>query len=438
MRVSVEESGALGRRLVVTIPGERIEDEVSRRLQGVAKRAKIKGFRPGKAPTKIVRQQYGESVRADVLEEMVRSHYAEAVTSEKLSPASAPAFQPGETGDDGSYTFTAEFEVYPQFEVKGTDKLAVTRPKVEIRDSDVDEVLQRLQRQRGDWVEADRAAAEGDRVVIDFEGRIDGEPFEGNAATDMPLVLGAGEVIPGFEEGLEGAKAGDTRTLELTFPEDYRKADLAGKPVSFEVKVHKVEEQKLPELDDEFAASLGIEEGGIDRLRERVRENMTRELEERLRNDLQKQVGDALVEANPVEVPAALVDEEVVRQQRAALQRLGISTESAQAPKLPREPFVEEAERRVRLGLVLSQLIESEAFRPDPAKIDSKIDEVTADAEDPEAQARAIRADNEVMRRVEALVLEETAYDWLIEKARVEEEPRGFFEFMEPKEGESS
>jgi len=438
MRVSVEESGALGRRLVVTIPGDRIEEEVSRRLDGVARQAKIKGFRPGKAPKKVVRRQYGDSVRADVLEELVRSHYAQAVTSEKLAPASAPAFQPGETEEDGSYTFTAEFEVYPSFDVQGVDGVRLTRPQVEIRDADVQEVLDRLRRQRADWVEVERAAAKGDRVTIDFEGRIEGEPFEGNQSSDMPLVLGSGQVIPGFEEGLEGAAAGDTRTLDLKFPDDYRNTELAGKPVSFDVKVHRVEEQKLPELDDALAESLGIEEGGIEQLRERVRENMNRELDERVRGELRRQAGDALVEANPIEVPTGLVDEEVARQQRAALQRLGISSDSAQAPQLPREPFVEEAERRVRLGLILSQLIEAEAFRPDPTRIEHKIDEVTAETEDPAAQARAIRADNDVMRRIEALVLEEMAYDWLLDQAHTEDEPRDFFEFMEPKEGQSS
>lgn len=437
MRISVEQSGTLGRRLTVTIPGERIEDEVARRLQGVARNAKIKGFRPGKAPAKVVRQKYGQSVRSDVIEELVRSHYAEAVSSEKLAPVAVPAFQPGATAEDGSYTFIAEFEVYPEFEPAGVDAMRLERPQVEITDADVDEVLERLRRQRGEWQKVERAAAEGDRVVIDFEGRVDGEPFDGNSASGMPLVLGAGEVIPGFEQGLTGAVAGETRTLDLVFPQDYRKSELAGRAVRFEVTVREVAALHLPDLDDALAVALGIEEGGLERLRERVHANMTEELEERIRAELQRQSGDALIAANPIEVPNALVGEEIVRQQRAALRRLGISPESAQAPKFPREPFQEEAERRVRLGLILSRLIEKEAFRPDPARVQRKIEELTEGAEDPAAQGRAIRGDNEAMRRIEAFVLEDMAYDWLIERARVEGRPQAFFEFMEPDKGDT-
>ncbi len=436
MQVSVEESGALSRRLTVTIPGERIEEEVSRRLEDFARRAKVKGFRPGKAPKKVVRQQYGASVREDVIEEMVRAHYADALSSEKLAPVAAPAFQPGETATDGSYTFTAEFEVFPEFEPAGLSGITLTKPRVEITDADVDEVLSRLQRQRATWVEVAREAKDGDRVSVDFEGRIDGEPFEGNSASDMPVILGADQAIPGFEQGLIGVRAGESRVLDLSFPEDYRKAELAGKPVRFEVAVKKIEQQELPDLDNAFAADLGVTEGGIDQLRERVRENMAQELEERIRSELQRQAGDALLEANLIEVPGALVDEEVVRQQRAALRRLGLSPEDSSAANLPREPFVEEAERRVRLGLILSRVIEVEAFRPDPARVEEKIASFTAGADDPAAQARTIRADNEAMRRVEALVLEEMAYDWLIEQAEMQEEPKAFFEFMEPRQGE--
>lgn len=432
MQVSVEQNGPLGRRLTVTIPGDRIEDEVTRRLAGVGKNAKIKGFRPGKAPAKVVRQQYGAAVREDVLGDLVNAHYAEAVQAEKLAPVGAPRVGGGETGEDGSFTFTAEIEVYPEFEVKDIQGARLTRPRVEIADADVDTVLDRLRNQHKHWHEADRAAAEGDQVMIDFEGRIDGEPFEGNSATDMPLTLGSGSVIPGFEEGLVGTSAGETRTLDLTFPEDYSKKALAGKPVRFEVTVKRVEESHLPDLDDEFAAQMGIEEGGIDELRAKVRENMQGELESRIRDDLERQVGDALLEANEVDVPKALLDEEIVRQQRAVMRQFGLQVAPDSQPDLPREPFVEKAERRVRLGLILSQLIEREQFRPDPARVERKIEQYASESPDPEAQARAMRADNGVMRQIESLVLEEAAYDWLIGQADVKEEPKGFFEFIEP------
>ena len=432
MQVSVEQKGPLGRRLTVTIPGDRIEQEVSKRLEGVGRNAKIKGFRPGKAPAKVVRQQYGAAVREDVLADLVRSHYAEAVQDQDLSPVAAPEVEVGTSGEDGSYTFTVELEVYPEFEVKGIEGAKLSRPRVEITDADVDTILDRLRKQHQHWHEAERAAADGDQVIIDFEGRIDGEPFEGNSATDMPLVLGSGSVIPGFEDGLAGAKAGETRTLDLKFPEDYGKQELAGKPVQFEVTVKRVEESHMPDLDDDFAARMGIEEGGIERLREKVRENMQNELDTRVRTELEGQAGDALLEANKIDVPEALVEEEILRQQRAVMRQFGIEVEPDSHPDLPREPFVEKAERRVRLGLALSKLIEREQFSPEPERIERKIESFAADTADPATQARAMRTDNNVMRQIESLVLEEVAYDWLIDQANVEDEPKGFFDFIEP------
>jgi len=435
MQVSVEQKGPLGRRLTVTIPGDQIEEEVSRRLEGVGKNAKIKGFRPGKAPAKVVRQQYGAAVRDDVLADLVRSHYAEAIQGQNLSPVAAPEVEAGTTGDDGSYTFTAELEVYPEFDVKDIKGAKLNRPQVEITDADVDTVLDRLRKQHQHWHEAERAAADGDQITIDFEGSIEGEPFEGNSATDMPLVLGSGSVIPGFEDGLIGAKAGDTRTLDLTFPEDYSKQELAGKPVRFEVAVKRVEESHLPELDDDFAANMGIEEGGVDKLREKVRENMQNELDTRIREDLERQAGDALLEVNEIAVPEALVQEEILRQQRAVMRQFGLQVDPDSHPDLPREPFVEKAERRVRLGLALSKLIEREQFTPEPERIERKIESLAADTANPAAQVRAMRADNNVMRQIESLVLEEVAYDWLIDQADVKDEPKGFFEFIEPEKG---
>lgn len=434
MQVSVEQNGPLGRRLKVTIPGDRIENEVSKRLEGFSKTAKIKGFRPGKAPAKVVRQQYGEAVREDVLSDLVRSHYAEAIQGQNLAPVAPPEVEPGETGDDGSYTFTAELEVYPEFEVKDINGAKLHRPKVEIGDADVDTVLDRLRRQNQHWHSVERPAAEGDQVVIDFEGLIGGEPFEGNSASDMPLTLGSGAVIPGFEEGLIGAEVGETRTLDLKFPDDYSKAELAGKAVQFKVTVKQVDESHLPDLDDDFAAKMGIEEGGLASLREKVRENMQSELDSRISEELRKQAGDALLEANEIAVPKALVEEEILRQQRAMMRQFGLQVSPDSTPDLPHEPFEEKAERRVRLGLLLSQLIEREQFTPDADRVQGKIEEFASEAADPVTQARAMRADNGVMRQIESLVLEETAYDWLIDQASITDETKGFFEFIEPEQ----
>ncbi|HEX5313403.1 MAG TPA: trigger factor [Gammaproteobacteria bacterium] len=435
MQVSVEEQGALKRRLSVTIPGESIEAEIVRRLQGIGKRAKIKGFRPGKAPAKIVRQQYESAVREDVLEELRRSHYSDAVSEKSLIPVGNPRFAGGETAPDGSYTFTADLEVYPQLDPQGLDDLKLLRPKVEIGDADVEEVLGRLRRQRGRWIPAERPARSGDRLILDFDGRVDGEAFEGNSAKELALVLGSGDTLPGFEAALEGIGAGESRGFDLAFPRGYRRTELAGRPAHFDVLVHRVEELEVPALDDAFAEEFGVAEGGVAELRSRIRTNMAGEAEERVRAELLRQVSDQLVAANPVDVPTALLEDEIARQKRAALRRLGITPEPRQVSSIPREPFEATAQRRVQTGLILSSLIEREAFRPDPALVERRIAELTRDAEDPGAEARKIRADNDAMRQVEALVLEDMAYNWLLGRAAVSDEPRSFFEFMEPPEG---
>ncbi len=435
MSVSVENKSAVARRLTITIPGESIETEVSERLKQYGKNAKIKGFRPGKAPASIVRRQYGGAIRADVLQEMMSSHYTEAVQSEGLEPVGSPSLEAGESSADGSFTFTADLEVYPEVEPDGLDRLELKRPRVEIADSDVDVVLERLRKQRQKWVAAERPAGEGDRVIVSFDGTIEGEPFEGGHGENVTVTIGANEMIPGFETGLTGVSAGETRELDLAFPDSYRASALAGKPVHFKITASAVQAAEIPALDDDFAVSFGCTEGGVERLRERVRENMAAELDVRIREDLQRQVGDQLVAANPIEVPRALVDQEVEREQRRLLQRLGIRTEGVRVPELPREPYVEAAERRIRLGLLLGALIKREEFRPDPARVDKHIEALCADLEDPVAGARQLRADSEAMRNVEAIILEDMIYDWLIEQAKVSEEPKEFLAYMEPGDG---
>lgn len=435
MQVKVEEKGALSRLVTVTIPAEQLSEEIDRRLERLARTSKIRGFRPGKAPAKVVRQRYGSAVREDVVDELTRSEYAQAIADQKLSPVDLPTFLPGTTEADGSYTFSAQIDVFPEFELSGESGLVLKKPKVEILEQDVDAVLERLQKQRGEWQQVDRAAAEGDRVIIDFMGTIEGEPFDGNSATEFPVVIGADQLISGFEDGLTGISAGETRTLDLAFPDEYQKKELAGKPVRFEIKAHRVEHLELPALDEAFAAQFEIAEGGVDELRRRVRENMNAELTERIRSDLIDQVGDALLEANPIDVPKKLVDREIERQQRNTLRRLGIPSDDGRAPQLPTEPYQAESEKRVRLGLILSKLIEREALRPDPARVEQRIEGLSQGTNDPTATARELRLDRESMRGIEAGVLEDMAYDWLIEKSTVNDgPPKAFFEYMEPGE----
>lgn len=432
MSVTVEQNGAVGRRLMITIPGDRIESEMEQQLKGVAKSAKIKGFRPGKAPSNMVRREYGAAVRDDVISELMRSHYSEALSSESLNPVDLPKFEDGTFTEDGSFTFAANLEVFPEVDPQGTEGLVVKRPKVEIGDTDIDAVLERMQKQKAEWVATERAAQKGDRISINFEGLVEGEPFEGNRGENVPIELGAGEMIPGFETGLTGIKKGETRQLDIDFPEDYRATELAGKKATFEVTATALEEQQMPEIDDAFAATFGCDEG-VSQLRERVRKNMESELEARIREDMHDQIGDQLIDANPVEVPTVLVEQEIERRQRQLMRQLGLEEDAAKIPNLPREPYEEAAQRHVRLGLVMSALVQREAFQPDPARVEKHIDALCAQLDDPATGARELRADNKAMRNIEALVLEDMIYDWLIEQSTVTDEPKEFLAYMEPK-----
>lgn len=433
MSVTVEQNGAVARRLIITIPGDSIEAEMTGQLQALGKNAKIKGFRPGKAPARIVRREYGAAVRGDVIDKLSRSHYAEALENESLEPVALPTFNEGEIGESGDYTFSADLEVFPEVDPQGLETLEIIRPRVEIGDGDVGTVIERLQKQNAEWVNVNRPAEEGDKVTVNFEGLIGGEPFEGNRGEGVAVTIGAGEMIPGFEEGLKGIGVNETRKLELAFPDDYRADEVAGKQAVFEVTATAIEEQKLPEVNDEFAATFGCEEG-VEQLRERVRKNMESELESRISEDLQEQVGDRLIDANPVEVPRALVDREIERRKGQMLRRLGVDPDSSGAPNLPSEPYEEVSERHVRLGLVMNALLEREAFQPDPALVEQRIESLTAQMEDPAAAAREVRADNQAMRNIEAMVLEDMIYDWLIEQAKVNEEEKDFLAYMEPKQ----
>lgn len=433
MGVSVEETGTAGRRLTITIPGEKIESRVGEQLKSLAREAKIKGFRPGKAPAKIVRNRYGAAVRDDVLSELKRDHYIKAVTSESLEPVALPQFEEGRFAEDGDFVFAANLEVVPVVDPQGVDRLALKRPGVQITAADIDTVMGRLQKQNGEWVEVDRPARKGDRLTVNFEGLVDGEPFEGNRGENVHLELGAGKMIPGFEEGLEGIHPGATRRLRLRFPDDYQASERAGKTADFEVIATALEEQRLPELDDALAASLGCGEG-LAQLRERVRENMESELAARIGEDLREQVGKQLIDANPFAVPQTLVDREIERRQRQMLRRLGLGEDPSKVPSLPREPYAEASERQVRLSLLLKALIEREAFKADPERVEKHLQSLCTQLDDPARGARELRADDKAMRNIEALVLEDMAYDWLIEQATVRDEPRDFMRYMESAE----
>jgi len=427
MQVTVESTGKLERRMRVELPAERIEQEIDSRLKRVGKTAKIKGFRPGKVPAKVVRQRYGKQVRDEVLGELMQKSYSEAVVQEKLNPAGGPKIEADDGTDGSSFAYVATFEIMPEVELQGLDKIKVEKPAVDIGDSDLDAMIEKLREQKADWQEVDRKSADGDRVVCDFSGMLDGEPVEGGKGTNVPVVLGQDQMLPDFEKGLKGVSAGDEKTFKVKFPKDYHAEDLQGKKVDFTVNVHRVEEQVLPELNDELAGLFGIEEGGIERFMQDVRDNMEREARQKVKNDLREQVMNALLEANPIDIPQTLKHQEMHEMQHEAMRRLGIEDHD-QAP--PMENFAESAEQRVRLGLLVRQLIADKGITLDESRVRAHVEEMCAGYENSDEMVNIYMSNPQIVQQVEPLVLEQMAVDWLTEHGTVKEKKVSFTEYM--------
>ena len=352
MQVTVESTGTLERRMRVELPVERIEQEVRSRLQSVGRTAKLKGFRPGKVPPKIVKQRYGKQIREEVLSELMQKSYTDAVMQENLNPAGGPKIETEDNKD--SFAYVATFEVMPQIELENLDKIKVEVPEVTISDADMDDMIEKLRKQKATWQAVERKSKAGDRVTCDFTGTLKGEEFEGGKGTNVPVVLGGGQMLPDFEKGLTGVAAGDEKSIKVKFPKDYHAENLAGKKVDFAIKVLSVEEEQLPPVDDDLAAMFEVNEGGLEQFKKDVRENMEREAEAKVKGDVREQIMNGLLDANPIEVPNTLKHQEAHSLQHDAMQRMGIE-DHAQAP--PLENFAELAEKRVRLSLLVSQLI---------------------------------------------------------------------------------
>jgi trigger factor len=427
MQVSIESTGALERRMEVSVPKERVEKAVDERLQRVSRTARLKGFRPGKAPIKVIRQQFGAQVRQEVLSDLLQSSFAEAVTQQKLTPTGGPRIEPLSTAPGEDLRYRATFEVFPEVVLKPTDGMTVTRPTAEVTEADVDAMVENLRNQRPKFVAVDRESREGDRVTLDFEGRIDGEAFEGSTGKDVSVLLGGGRMLKEFDAGITGMRAGESRHLEVRYPDDYHNKSLAGRVAVFDVQMKTVEEKHLPELDDEFCREYGVLEGGIAQLRTEVAENMRRELEENIRSRVRSQLLERLLEMNPVDVPRSLVDAQVRELQLEAARRLG-AKDVSQLP--PPEPYVEPARRRVALGLLIGELIKTRGIKLDRQRVEAKLAELAGGHPEPEAVLQVYRQNPEAMRQVENVVLEEQVVDDLLARANVVEQPSTFREIM--------
>ena len=431
MQVSVENTSALERRMTIGVPAERIETEVNKRLQQTARRAKVPGFRPGKVPMSVIRQRYEASARQEALGDLIQETFYEAVVEQKLNPAGAPAVEPKvfEKGKDLEYVAT--FEVFPEFEVKGLDGIEIERQDASVEDADIDKMLDVLRKQGTRYEAVDRAAANDDQVTIDFVGTQDGEAFAGGSAEGTKLVLGSGRMIPGFEDGLVGAKAGDERVLDLTFPEDYQNLDLAGKAAQFKVTVKEVAAPELPELNEAFFKQFGVEETTVEGFRAEVRKNMERELRQALKTTVKNQVMDGLLAANQIDVPAALISNEVDRLRVQAVQQFG---GNIQREQLPAELFSEQAKRRVLLGLIIAEMVKQFELKPDDARVRELIEEMAAAYQEPEQVVKWYYQNEQQLNEVRSVVLEEQVVDTVLKQAKVTDKQVSYEDAVKPAE----
>ena len=413
----------------VELPAERIEKEVESRLKSVGRTAKIKGFRPGKIPAKVVRQRYGTQVRQEVLTDLMGQSYRDAVVQENLNPVAQPKIEPEISDKGDGFAFVATFEVLPQVKLKDLDKIEVTRPEIEITDEDCDDMIENLRKQKSTWKTVERESREGDRVVVDFDGNLKGEQIEGGKGNEVPVVLGQGQMLPDFEKALFGVKADEEKSFKVKFPKDYQAEDLANKKANFTIKAHRVEEEKLPPLDDSLAEVYGVEEGGLERLRADVVENMEREADQKMRNDIRDQAMNGLLEANPIEVPKSLVHQEAHSMQHEAMRQLGIEDHD-QAP--PIDNFIEGAEKRVRLSLLVRQLVDDNNIELDAGRMRARVEQLCAGYENAGQMVTTYLGDPQIMSRIEPMVMEEQAVEWIIENGVEKKKTISFKEYMKP------
>lgn len=431
MQVSVETTQGLERRMTIALPSEDIDEAVAERLQNLSKTTRMNGFRPGKVPFKVVKKRYEPQVRSEVLGSLINRSYYDAVQQENLRPAGQPNIEPSEKseGEESGFSFVATFEVYPEFEPVFNDTITVSRPQVTITDDDIGEMVDNLRKQRVEYAEVSRASANDDQIVIDFTGRIDGEEFDGGKAEKAPLVLGTNQMIPGFETQLLGLTKGEEKTIKVTFPESYQAEHLAGKEAEFDITVHEVKEPSLPELDEALVKSFGIEDGSVDSLRADIRKNMERELNQRIDGQVKNQVMDGLVKLNPIDVPAALVAEETERQKKQMLEQM---PEGTDVSALPSELFAEQATKRVQLGLVVSEIIQKHDLKADAAAVRSRIELLASSYQDPQQIVDYYYGNEEMLKNIEGLVLEEAVTSTVLESSTVTDEPTSFKDIMNP------
>ena len=416
--------------MTVQIPSERVTEAVEQKLRDLSKKVRIDGFRPGKVPMKVVQQKFGGHVRQEVIGDVIESSYQEALMQENVRPAGMPSID--EIKDEGQedVSYTATFEVFPELESLDLASIEVEKPLVEVTDADFDDMMKKLQDQRKTWKETKGAAKKGFQVMIDFEGRIDDEIFEGGSGKDMPVEVGAGQMLEQFDAALDGIKAGEEKTVQVDFPEDYHGADVAGKTAEFKIRATRVSKPELPEIDEEFAKGFGIEDGDLDKMKSDIRANMEKEKDDRLKMHVKNTVLAELVAKNEIIAPTAMVTEEVKNMRSQAAARMGQDPEAADENSLPDVLFTEEATRRVQTGLLIGEVLKREEIVLDQEQVEAAIEQMAIAYEQPEQVKNYYRQNQEARSSIEHMVLEEQVVAHILEKAKVSEKKASFEDLM--------
>ncbi|MDQ8035996.1 MAG: trigger factor [Pedobacter sp.] len=434
MQVSIETTKGLERRMTITVPAARVDSEVNERINKTARTVRMDGFRPGKVPLAVVKKRFGASIRQEALGDLIRDSFYEAVTQEKLNPAGFPTIESVKDEGYDDVAFVASFEVYPEIKLASLSGVQVERPVATVGDGDVDKMIDNLRRQRASWTDTAEAAKDGDRLDLDFDGSVDGEAFEGGSAKGFNLVLGSKRMIPGFEDQLVGVKAGEERSLNVTFPADYQAEALKGKAAVFKVKVNTVQTPVLPEVNEEFIKAFGVSEGGLDKFKADVRKNMERELKQAIKNKTKGQALDGLLSANTLDVPKALVANEVGRLRQNMLQQFGGNAKNVDPKMLPDELFAEQAKRSVTLGLLIGEIIKTAELVVDGDKVRALIEEIAESYETPAEVVNWYYGNKEQLQQVEAVVLEDQVVEHILAQAQVTDKATGYEEVLRPQQ----
>jgi len=425
MQTSVEKTSAIGRKMSVVVPAEQIESAVQSKLKQLSKQVKVQGFRPGKVPMKIVEQQYRGTATNDVLGDVIQTSLQEALSKEDITPAVQPDIIPERLEKGEDFTYVANFDVYPEFAKKDLKGVKITKPESEVTEEDVDKVIENMRKQQITWNEVKRKAKKGDRVIVDFAGSVDGEAFDGGTSEDYPVVIGEGQMLPDFEKGITGMKAGESKDIDVQFPEDYQES-LAGKKAVFKIDAKTVSESTLPEVNEEFIKSFAIESGSVDDLRAEVRKNLETNLESTLTSTLRQNTFDALLEQNETELPLKMVQEEasrIAQEEKNKMVQQGLDPKMLENfPDPEFEVLKPQAEKRVELGLLMMEIIRDNDIKPDDKRVKERVETMASSYEEPKEFVDYYMNNQQALAQVQSIILEEQVVDFLIENADVKVE----------------